>query len=222
MDILNAYIQKNLKSENVKLTSINELFTSDENISKLTRILYRELYLASYSPESFNTIKEQVLDYATRWSNSVDNNGRSNLEKFISKLSNNYTNTANEQLDYINHLFISYYRNKLLNGKTFIQHEIDNNPYKHIYSYKINNNKMHPIDMYNNIPFNNYNTKYTTNLQFSDNYNKIPYYEKALYKKNIDTTDNGSFRERKLLNNNFKKYNNDELFNNVSYLRANN
>jgi hypothetical protein len=42
---------------------------------------------------------------------------------------------------------------------------------------------------------------------------------KGLYSKNVDHLDNGSFRERKLINNNFKKYNNQELLNNVEYLR---
>ena len=58
--------------------------------------------------------------------------------------------------------------------------------------------------------------KYVLN---TNKYNKIPYYEKGLYTKHIDHVDNGSFRERKLENNNFKKYNNSELLNNVSYLR---
>jgi hypothetical protein len=31
----------------------------------------------------------------------------------------------------------------------------------------------------------------------------------------------GSFRERKLINNNYKRYNNNELINNVDYLRKN-
>ncbi len=33
--------------------------------------------------------------------------------------------------------------------------------------------------------------------------------------------DMGSFREKKLLNDNYKRYNNNELMNNVDYLRKN-
>lgn len=72
---------------------------------------------------------------------------------------------------------------------------------------------------YEYVTFNNYNDKYTTNLQFSKKYNEIPYYEKGLYSQNVDKKDNGSFRERKLVNNNYTKYNNNELLNNIPYLK---
>lgn len=216
--LLNLFIQKNKEtkilnnSHNLStpgIKSINELFISNENILKLSQILYRELYISN-NIELFDKIKANVYKYTKLW---VDSN---KLSKFIS---DDYILNYNEQLRYINHLFINYYREFLLNGKSFIEHEMyDNNPYKHIYNYKINN-KLNLTNDYNELVFNNYNDKYTTNLRFSNNYNKIPYYEKSLYSKNIDKNDNGSFRERKLLNNNFKKYNNNELFNGLDYLK---
>lgn len=215
MDVLDLYIKKNLQTENGTIPSINKLFISNENIYKLTKILYRELYI--YNNEKlFNELKQKVILYSNKWVEPINTNGDSSLDKFITKSFHNH----NEKLDYINNLFINYYKNKLLDGKTFYEHEIQNNPYKKKYDYKIKNIDSYPSENLNDsLSFNNYNTKYTTNLQFSNKYHKIPYYEKSLYRKNIDKDDNGSFRERKLLNNNFKKYNNNELLNNIDYLK---
>lgn len=215
MDILNLYIKKNVPTENAKIPSINKLFISNENVYKLTKILYKELYI--YNNEKlFNELKKKVIHYTNKWVEPINVNGDSSLDKFITKSFDNY----NEKLYYVNHLFINYYKHKLLDGKTFYDHEIQNNPYKTKYNYKINNTLNYPSEEFNeSLSFNNYNDKYTTNLQFSNKYHKIPYYEKSLYKVNIDKDDNGSFRERKLLNNNYKKYNNNELINNIDYLK---
>lgn len=216
MDLVKIFIQKNLTTEvdnkELKLSSVKELFNSIENKNNVSRILYRELHLPN-NPIKFNKIKSLVNQYINIWSESDDFN------KFIKSIDHNYN--LNERLRYVNSLFINFYKTKLLNINDFMQHEIDNNPYQDIFEYQMNKKKNSDIlvDDYNYITFNNYNDKYTTNLQFSNKYNKIPYYEKGLYTKHIDHLDNGSFRERKLENNNFKKYNNSELLNNVSYLR---
>lgn len=215
MDVLDLYIQKNLPTENAKIPSINKLFISNENIHLLTKILYRELYIYNNN-KLYNELKQKVIMYTNKWVDPINTGGDSSLDKFITKSFHNH----NEKLDYINHLFINYYKNKLSDGKSFYEHEILNNPYKKKYDYKIENTDNYPSEHLNaSLSFNNYNTKYTTNLQFSNKYNKIPYYEKSLYKKNIDKNDNGSFRERKILNNNFKKYDNNELLNNIDYLK---
>jgi len=216
MDIVNSFIQKNLTTEvdskEINFKTIKELFTSEENINNISRILYRELYLPN-NQTKFNKVKNQVQQYIKLWVDS------GSLDKF-SKNTIDF-NDLNEQLRYFNSLFISYYRFKLLQTTDFMQHEIDNNPYKHIYEYKLNIKKNDDIlaDDYNYVTFNNYNDKYNINLQYPRSYNKIPYYEKGLYSRNVDNSDNGSFRERKLINNNYKKYNNSELLNNVEYLR---
>ena len=216
MDIVKSFIQKNsttkVDKQELNFKTIKELFSSEDNINNISRILYRELYLPN-NQTKFNKVKDQVQQYIKLWIESG----------YLNNFSKNAINfhDLNEQLRYFNSLFISYYRFKLLQTPDFMQHEIDNNPYKHIYEYKLNkkNNVEILADDYNYITFNNYNDKYNINLQFPRSYNKIPYYEKGLYSKNIDRSDNGSFRERKLFNNNYKKYNNNELINNIEYLR---
>lgn len=216
MDIVKSFIQKNLLTEDnnkeLNFKSIKDLFSSEENINDVSRILYRELYLPN-NQTKFNKTKSLVQQYVKLWIDS------GYLDKFANTISD--FNDLNEQLRYFNSLFINYYKYKLVNAADFMQHEIDNNPYKHIYEYKLNKKKNDDIlaDDYNYVTFNNYNDRYTVNMQFPRTYNKIPYYEKGLYSKNVDYSDNGSFRERKLINNNFKKYNNNELLNNVKYLR---
>ena len=216
MDIVKSFIQKNLittdNDKELSFKSIKDLFSSEDNINNVSRILYRELYLPN-NQTKFNKTKSLVQQYIKLWIES------GNLDKFANTASD--FNDLNEQLRYYNSLFINYYKYKLVNAGDFMQHEIDNNPYKHIYEYKLNKKKNDDIlaDDYNYVTFNNYNDRYTVNMQFPRTYNKIPYYEKGLYSKNVDYSDNGSFRERKLINNNFKKYNNNELLNNVKYLR---
>jgi hypothetical protein len=216
MDIVKSFIQKNLLTEDnnkeLSFKSIKDLFSSEDNINNVSRILYRELYLPN-NQTKFNKTKSLVQQYVKLWTDG------GYLDKFANTTSD--FNDLNEQLRYFNSLFINYYKSKLVNATDFIQHEIDNNPYKQIYEYKLNKKKNDDIlaDDYNYITFNNYNDKYTVNMQFPRTYNKIPYYEKGLYSRNVDYLDNGSFRERKLINNNFKKYNNQELLNNVDYLR---
>ena len=102
-----------------------------------------------------------------------------------------------------------------------IENEIKNNPYNHKI---IINNKEKKIsdlqaDEFQYISFNNYNDKFNLNTNFTKDYNKIPYYEKGLYKKNYDRKDKGSLRNRSLENTNSNIYNNSELINNIDYLK---
>ncbi len=210
MDIYDLYIQKTLESEDnkqeIKFKTLKELFISDININNISRIIYRELYLPN-NQELFDEIRNKINNLAQIWINTFNNN--------------KFNNDLNDQLRYTNSLFISYYKSEFLKNKDYKEHEIQNNPYKHIYSSnskKKNHNEILASD-YNFITFNNYNDKYTTNSQFTNSYNKIPYYEKSLYTKHLDRFDNGSFRERNLINTNHKKYNNNDLFNNINYLR---
>lgn len=215
MDILNFFIKKNSITD-VKFQSVKELFQSESNKNKLSHILYREIYLPN-NQSLFNKIQEQVNKYVNIWIT----NGK--LDKLIE--TNSYSiNDPELQLNYYNKIFIDTFKNIIINYN-YYESEIENNPYKHILEYKIKNKtytkKISELtaEDYNYITFNNYNDKNTQNIQFNVNYHKIPYYEKSLYKRNYDVLDMGSYRERKLVNDNYKKYNNDELFNNVSYLR---
>lgn len=216
MDIVKLFIQKNLPTEinekEMSFKTIKELFNSDDNINNISRILYRDLYLPN-NQTKFNKVKTQVEQYVKIWASSDA------LDNFAKRTTD--FNDLNEQVRYFNSLFIQFYKSKLVKAGSFMEHEIENNPYKHVYEYKIYKKKNDSIlaDDYQYVTFNNYNDKYTTNLQYSKAYNDIPFYEKGLYGRHSDRKDNGSFRERKLVNNNSKKYNNYELMNNVSYLQ---
>lgn len=137
MDIVNLFIQKNIttidkNTKELNFKNIKELFISNDNINNLSRILYRELYLPN-NETKFNQIKGKVTEYTNLW---VDSN---KLDKYIQEIndSNNNLNDLNEQLWYLNSLFIKFYKFKLLKTSDFMDHEIDNNPYKHIYEYKM-------------------------------------------------------------------------------------
>jgi hypothetical protein len=216
MDILDIFINRN-KETNVKFLTVKERFQSEENKNKLSHILYREVYLPN-NQNLFNKIRENVNKYVDIW---IKNNKLDNLKE-----TNSYSiNDSDLQLRYYNKIFIDTFKNVITNYNT-MEFEINNNPYKHVIEYKKNNNENITkkisdltVNDYNYITFNNYNDKNTLNNNFDNKYHKIPYYEKSLYRHNYDIVDMGSFRERKLVNNNYKKYNNNELLNNVDYLR---
>ncbi len=199
-NLISLYINKNRYTDDIVHLTVEKLFLTQNNLDKLYRIIYRELFLPNNSV-LFKDTKLKVDVLANEWANS------GGLSKFVDV---NSLYDVNEQLDYINNIFISYCRFKFANSN-LIEHEIENN-------HKPNKIFLLASD-YEKIGFNNYKSNYTNNMQFSKNYHKIPYYEKSLYSKKYDISDNGSFRERKLVNDNSKKYNNNELFNNVNYLR---
>ncbi len=216
MDIIDLFIQKNLPTENIISNNIKDLFQSQDNINKLSFILYKETYLSN-NQEQLDKIKLDVKKYIDIWISTEK------LDKLIETNSFSINNKI-EQLSFYNKLFIDTFKNVIVNYDQY-QFEINNNPYKHILSYKINSkivkkkyNDLNSED-YQYLSFNNYNDKFNLNSQFNINYNKIPYYEKSLYKKNYDIVDIGSFRERKLVNNNYRKYNNNELLNGIDYLK---
>ena len=74
-------------------------------------------------------------------------------------------------------------------------------------------------DDYQYLNTNNYNDKFTLNTNFKRSYNKIPYYEKWIYNKHYDREDIGSLSSYALENKNSKIYNNNELYNNLDYLK---
>lgn len=216
MDIVDLFIQKFLPTKNIKFQSVKDLFQSESNKLYLANILYKEIYLSNNNI-IFQNIKNDVNKYIELW---ISSGKLDHLEE-----TNSYSiNAPDEQLNYYNNLFITTFKNIIINFDLY-NFEKNNNPYNHILNYRINskivNKKYSDIlpEDYENLSFNNYNTKFTRSSQFTKKYHEIPYYEKALYKRNYDMLDMGSFRETKRINNNTKKYNNNELYNNISYLR---
>jgi len=216
MDIVNLFIKKFLPTENVKYKTVKELFQSEENKNILSQNLYREVYLSN-NQELYDKIKKNVDKYVEIWIKT------GKLDK-LSETTGYSINAPEEQLRFYNKQFIDTFREVLTNYDTY-NFEIENNPYKHILSYKVNSQKINKkiselqADDINYITFNNYNDKFNNNLLFNSKYHKIPYYERSIYRRNYDVLDMGSFRERKLVNDNYKLYNNEELINNVDYLR---
>lgn len=212
MDIIKLFIDKNKITSNQIKYDIKKQFLNIQNIDHISRIIYRELYLPNNN-EIFQNTKKLVNNYI----NILINTGELNKLLSIDYIN---SNDLNEHLTYVNFLFIQKYKFHFLKNINYVTHEINNNPYKQLYTYKIKKKNSDILSNdYESISFNNYNDIYLTDNKFNNKYHSIPYYEKSLYKINIDKNDNGSFRERKLINNNYKKYNNDELLNNIEYLK---
>ena len=216
MDLINLFIQKFLPTNNFKEKTVKDLFQSDENKIIISQNLYRELFLPN-NQELYDKIRKGVDKYVTLWITT------GKLDK-LSETNGYSINASDDQLRFYNKQFIDTFKDIITNYDTY-NFEIQNNPYKHILSYKVDSKKITKkiselqVEDFNYATFNNYNDKFNNNLLFNANYHKIPYYEKSIYKRNYDILDMGSFRERKLVNDNYKLYNNYELFNNVDYLR---
>jgi hypothetical protein len=223
MDIEELYNLKNSVTEKVHTNSLLDLFKSDDNINILSRLLYKNNYLSNNS-QIYNNIRELVKKYINSWiqlgkfDNIQDtaNNGNNDNN------GNNGNNQIYIQLRYYNNLFIKTFSNNIVNDNLY-KHEIDNNAYKH--KFNVNNKEKtmaeFQADDYQYISSTNYNDKFTLNDQFTSDYHKIPYYEKWLYNKHYDTKDLGSLTNRALENIQPKKYNNNELLNNIEYLKKN-
>lgn len=211
MDIQDIYYKKTALTENIKDITLKDLFQSEENINLLTSILYNNNFLPNNS-NIYNSINKIVINYVKSWIN---------LGKF-DNLSDKYNNTEYVyiQLRYYNKVFIDTFNNEIVNGD-MLQHEIDNNPYKHKFITSNEEKTISEIQTedFQYITFNNYNDKFNVNSQFKRLDNQIPEYEKWIYNKHYDRNDLGSLTNKALENYNYKKYNNDELLNNVSYLK---
>lgn len=191
---------------------LKKLFLSEKNKNIITNNLYREVYLPN-NQELYNKINSVINNNDTiKW---IDFALHNKIHDDITEIN------ILEYLNYLNKLYVDTYKNILTNFNTY-DFEIANNPYKHTYTKNgKSDNKISDMTSadYSFITFNNNNDKNNLNIQFQQPYNKVKYYEAALYSKNVDFTDNGSFRERKLENYNSKRYNNSELLTNVSYLK---
>lgn len=213
MDLENWYNSRN-ETTKIYLKSVKESFQLNSNISKLSQIIYRKLY-STNNENKYEAIKNKVKIAVNEW---VTQGKLDNPEETASFISNEIT----LQLDYYNSLFISSFTNNIVDiqgGQ--LNYEINNNPYK---QEILSNGKTIKIsDMiasdYENMNISNYENVYTSNGKFTQKYNKIKFYEKALYNKNIDMKDAGSLRNNISKENiSFKRYDNKDLLTNVPYL----
>lgn len=213
MDIWNLYNEKNATTT-IYLKSVKDSFISKSNISLLYHIISQQLYLTNNN-ERFLQLQKDIDNNIEIWIQA------GNLDKPIDTASF-ISNDISLQLDYYNNIFIKFYCNKIMKyGQQ--QFELDNNPYKEVSN--INNTKklfkdFLPSD-YENMSVSTYHNTYTLNGNFDRKYNKIPNYRKVLHNRNIDRsfTANDMLKNESRTDLSYKRYNNDELLNNLSYLR---
>ena len=215
MDIFNMYNDKN-KTTTIYLKPVKETFISNSNKLLLYRIISKQLYISSNN-ERYLQLQKNIDTELNNWVNS------GNLDKIVDTASF-ISNDITLQLEYYNNLFIKNYLNKItkLDQQQF---ELDNNPYKQ--KTDINGTKklfkdFLPSD-YENMNISNYQNTYTLNGNFNRKYNKIPKYRTEIHHRNVDrsSTANEMLKNESKSNVSYKRYNNDELLNGVSYLRKN-
>ena len=213
MDIWNLYNNKN-ETTTIYLKPVKETFISDSNKLLLYQIISKQLYISSNN-ERYAQLKQNIDNEINIWVKS------GNLDKIIDTASF-ISNDITLQLEYYNSIFIKNYLNKAtkLDQQQF---ELDNNPYKQ--QTNINGTKklfkdFLPSD-YENMNISNYQNTYTLNGNFNRNYNKIPNYRKVLHNRNVDRSfeANDMLKNESKSNKTYKKYNNNELLNGVSYLQ---
>ena len=213
MDIFNMYNDKN-KTTTIYLKPVKETFISNSNKLLLYRIISKQLYISSNN-ERYLQLQKNIDTELNNWVNS------GNLDKIVDTASF-ISNDITLQLEYYNNLFIKNYLNKItkLDQQQF---ELDNNPYKQ--KTDINGTKklfkdFLPSD-YENMNISNYQNTYTLNGNFNRKYNKIPKYRTEIHHRNVDrsSTANEMLKNESKSNVSYKRYNNDELLNGVSYLR---
>ena len=213
MDLEDWYNSRN-ETTKIYLKSVKESFQLDSNISKLSQIIYRKLY-STNNENKYEEIKTKVKIAVNEW---VKKGKLDNPEETSSFISNEIT----LQLDYYNDLFITAFTNRIVEiqgGQ--LNYEINTNPYKQTILSDGKNIKISNMiaSDYENINTSNYENVYTSNTHFKQRDNKIKYYEKSIYNKNIDMRDAGSLRNNISKENiSFKRYNNKDLLTNVSYL----
>lgn len=206
-NLLNLFNFKNEITKDVKIITVKEQFKSDDNINKLSHIIYNSLYLPN-NEEKYYHIKIKVSQFVNSWINlgKLDN---------LEETANFTSHEPITLLNYYNKLFIDTFINEYTNFDMYNYEKI-NNPYKHTVKFDsetdYKKNSDITIDNIHNLNFINYNDKYNLTTTLKQKYNQIPYYEKSLYKKNIDMTYTDGLNIHELENKNSKIYNNDDLY----------
>ena len=214
---LEELFKARMEITSIHLPSVAYSFQLDGNKLYLTRIVYRQLSSTS-NQTYFNKVAKLVGDYVDFWINN------DKLKK-IEETANFSSSDINSQLSFYNSIFVSDFISRFTKND-MVSYETFNNPYKQIIEKDGRNIKIKDMlsEDYENINTNmmNYNDIYNVNEYRMVNRNKIKFYEISLYKKNIDKTEQGSLENNvSKSTTNYKKYNDFDLKNNVSYLRKN-
>jgi len=212
MDIYDMYIAKN-ENTKIYLPQIKDIFTSDKNKNYLFHIISRELYVSNNDT--------RYLQLQVNIDNEINNWIASGIFNKLENTAGIVSNEITLQLNYYNNLFIKNYINKATKLNQY-QFELDNNPYKQ--EININGEKKKFKDFlasdYENMNVSNYQETFTLNGNFNEKYNRIPKYRTELHRNNVDRSFSGNnmpFDSK--VNIKYKKYNNDDLLHNLSYLR---
>lgn len=216
MDIIDMYNERN-EITTIYLPAVKDSFISDKNKILLSHIISSQIYVTNNN----NRFKLLTIDINKEIDLWVKNGNLDKLENTASFISNDIS----LQLDYYNSLFIKKYLNKITKLDQH-QFELDNNCYKQVTNINGKDKTFKdflPQD-YENINVSNYNNAYTSNGNFSQNYNRIPSYRKIVFNRNIDRSFNANdmLKNESRTNNSYKRYNNEDLLKNVLYLRKNN
>lgn len=213
MDIFDLYTKKN-ETTTIYLNTVKETFITNKNKSLLYNIISKQLYVSNNN-DRYLKLQKNIDNEIEFWVESGKLDKITDTASFIS-------NDISLQLDYYNDLFIKYYINKVTKSNQF-QFELDNNPYKQ--QFKIDGVDKQFKDFlasdYENLSVSNYQNTYTLNSNISRQSNKIPHYRKVLHNRNIDRsfTANDMLKNESKSNVSYKRYNNDELLNGLSYLK---
>ena len=215
MDIYELYLAKN-ENTTIYLPQVKELFSSNQNKVYLSRIISKQIYVSDNN-DRFVLLQQDINKEVDKY---IHDGKLDKIEETADMVSNEIT----LQLKYYNSIFIKYYTSRKSNLNQY-QFELDNNPYRQ--ETNINGTKKLFKDFlasdYENMGTSNYQDTFTSNGNFNVKYNKVQYYKKALHSRNIDRSlaGNNMVRDSKQ-NIVYKKYNNKDLLENVSYLRKNN
>jgi len=215
MDIYDMYIAKN-ESTQIHLPSVKDTFISSKNKEYLSKIISKQLYVTN-NDDRYKQLRIDVNNEVDNWVNTGNLNKLAGTADIVS-----YELTL--RLNYYNNMFIKHYINKNTKLDQY-QYELDNNPYHQVSN--INGEKKQFKDFlasdYENMDVSNYHETFTHNGLFNERYNKIPFYRKMLHNRNIDRSTKGNnMHFDSKINVQYKKYDNNELLNNLSYLRTNN
>lgn len=204
------YVSRNENTQ-IHLPSVKDTFISRKNKIYLSNIISKQLFISNNNTR-YTQLENDVNKEIDVWVN------KGKLDK-LAETADIVSDDITLQLNYYNSLFITHYLNKNTNLDQY-QYELDNNPYQQ--ETVINGKKKKFKDFlasdYENMSVSNYQESFTG--RFDKKYNEIPFYRKALHNRNVDRSFSGNeISSDSKINIKYKKYNNSDLLDNISYLR---
>lgn len=174
--IFDYNVLSQLEYTNIPFIPFIKRFNSNKNIKYLTGRMILENNL-QYDI-SYDIVNNKIKQYIQAWIN---------LGKFDDL---NLQDAPDDiiLLDYYNKIFIDAF---CLDIKKQFNIMFDTNPYKELINGKTRE-MMNPTD-YENMDVQKSNDMFTTSELFNKEYNKIPWYEKAMYVRNVDTNPSDGF-----------------------------